>query len=165
MTEPRTIDYGRYTLRHPWPADCFVQGGSHGLVLSKTGNYQTAFVEAFPSSPSTFLRGEGATMEAAEDACWAQYERITACDHTAGYEARGYRNGAGFCKGCGMFASDVFDLAEIGSVCVVCGTPAYWTVVDGNIYCRDDDPGERPDGALAGLMWDLSSDRKDDSDE
>ena len=164
MTEPRTIDYGRYTLRHPWPPNCTVQGSGHGLVISKAGNYQTAFVEAFPSDPSTFLRGEGATMEAAEDACWAKFERITACDHAAGYETRGYRNGAGFCKGCGMFASAVFDLAEIGAVCKVCGE-GYWTQVGGDLFCKDHDPNERPDGAINGLLWELSRTGAKESDD
>lgn len=93
--------------RHPWPEGTYVQGGSKGLVIKhEGGTYRTAFVEAFPREPDTFLRGEGATVEEAEDACWAKWERIVACpahpEHGP-FEPRMYRNGAGFCTRCGAW--------------------------------------------------------------
>jgi len=93
-------------LKHPWPEDVFVQGGGRGLVFVDGGqNYTTAFVEAFPGN--TFLRGEGSSLEAAEDACWAKYVTWRDCPHDQGYERRAYKNGAGFCVLCGTWLSDV----------------------------------------------------------
>ena len=130
-------------LTHPWPDDCFIQGGKSGLVLNRTGdNYTTAFVEAFPRSPDTFIRGEGATVELAEDAAWAKYQKYEACPSPTGdheYETRGYKNGAGFCKHCNMFASHVFTLADIGSVCFICGTDYYDEVGD-RLVCEKHSP-------------------------
>lgn len=164
MSDPRTINYGRYQLRQPWPTDCPVQGGPSGIVVSANGAYRTAFVEAFPRNPDTFIRGEGATMEEAEDAAWATFERQSACDHSAGWDRRSYRNGAGFCKGCGMFASNVFDLVEIGSVCCVCGA-VYFTVVGGEMYCAEHAPKQRPDGFIAGLFYELNHAADDEESE
>ncbi len=98
--------------RHPWPDGMRVQGGGHGVVFVRgTGDsYETAFVEAFPSR--TFIRGEGATVEDAEDACWAKYLKVVTC--TGGgehgpYEARDYENGSGFCTKCGTWFPDVLE--------------------------------------------------------
>ena len=102
-----------HPLRHPWPADCFVQGGDRGLVFRKGADPEfTAFVEACPRNPDTFLRGEGATVADAEDACWAQYQRVVTCTPTGGepdgaphgpYERRQYTNGSGYCVRCGCW--------------------------------------------------------------
>lgn len=40
----------------------------------------------------------------AEDACWAKYQKLAACPAAPGhgpFEARDYRNGSGYCTGCG----------------------------------------------------------------
>lgn len=133
---------GDAVLAHEWPEDCAVQGGTKGLVISAKGNYRTAFFEAFPTNPSTFLRGEGETVEAAEEAAWQKWQRILNCPNGGvhEYETRGYKNGCGFCKHCGLFTSGVFDLAEIGSVCVVCGVGTYWCTRKGKLYCEAHDP-------------------------
>lgn len=39
---------------------------------------RTAFVEFFPAAGG-FLRGEGATVAEAEQACWASYQRLLCC--------------------------------------------------------------------------------------
>ena len=120
-------------LQHPWPDDCFVQGGASGIVFSGKGNYTTAFFEAFPCNPDTFLRGEGTTVELAEDDAWAQHQRQLFCPSQTGdheYETRGYKNGAGFCKHCDLFSSKIFNLTDIGSVCFICGTDYYDEVGD-----------------------------------
>jgi hypothetical protein len=95
----------------PWPDGMFVQGGAHGVVLGPKP-YRTAFVEALTPKPlSTFIRGEGSTIAEAERACWAQYERVMACDGTGEphgpFEPRHYENGAGFCARCGAWFSKV----------------------------------------------------------
>lgn len=110
-TEPRLIEHTKEPMRHPWPADCYVQGGNRGVVLTEDGSYWTAFVEAFPG---TFIRGEGVTIADAEDACWKRFEHLNACptapDHGP-FEAQGYTNGSGFCTNCGGWFSRVL-LAE-----------------------------------------------------
>lgn len=99
--------------RHPWPEQVHVQGGGDGLVVRRADGsaYRTAFVEAFPTG--TFLRGEGLTVEEAEDACWAKYQVFSACDGTGEphgpFEARGYTNGSGFCTRCGAWMSHVLE--------------------------------------------------------
>lgn len=96
---------------YPWPEDVFLQGGAHGVVMGKEAAYATAFVEAFPTNPSTFIRGEGATVAGAETAAWEQYRRYMECatapEHGP-WEKRGYTNGGGFCGTCGLFQSDRF---------------------------------------------------------
>lgn len=84
--------------------------------------------------------GEGTSITAAEDAAWEKYSRITAGDHEPEFETRGYRNGAGCCTHCGLFASGVFDLAEIGSVCTVCGVGTYRESIGEDLYCRERAP-------------------------
>lgn len=94
--------------RHPWPEGMFIQGGKSGVVFNNDGSsYRTAFVEAFPD---TFLRGEGATIAEAEDACWAKYQHLISCPahpQHGPFEARNYTNGAGFCTQCGAWFSKV----------------------------------------------------------
>lgn len=140
------IDHGRYETRRPWPSDCLVQGGSRGLVVARgtSHTYRTAFVEAFPRNPDTFIRGEGPTMADAEDDCWAKLQRMASCPGTSGheYEARGYRNGAGFCRHCGMFASDVFDVAVVGHPCAVCGVGCFHANEGELWYCKAHWPGQ-----------------------
>lgn len=108
-----------YDPRHPWPGQTLVQFGARGLVFSASGNYTTAFFEAFPDDPPTFIRGEGATLEQAEDQAWEKFQRQQAC---AGheFERRRYTNGAGVCKHCNLFLTEVF---EPLTRCVVCDVP------------------------------------------
>src|SRR6185437_3752203 len=97
----------------PWPEDMFVQCGSSGLVLGKDP-YRTAFFEAFPKNPSTFLRGEGKTIEDAEASCVEKYEKILACDEHD-YARHGEEHGR--CKKCGLFTSYCFPPEAVCSVC------------------------------------------------
>jgi hypothetical protein len=120
-----------YTLRHDWPADCFVQGGRKGVVLGKNP-YQTAYFEAFPD---TFIRGEGDTLEDAEDACWAKYKQRLACPKHE-WETRGFTNGAGFCKHCGTFQSKVFTGEDLGQYCEDCSAPTTWSRVGEWWFCE-----------------------------
>ncbi|KQO98779.1 hypothetical protein ASF30_12005 [Leifsonia sp. Leaf264] len=113
-----------------------VQGGGHGIVFRRDGGsaYNTAFVEAFPEG--TFIRGEGATIEEAEDAAWAKYQQYVSCP-THEWEPRGYVNGAGFCKHCNQFGSKVFTPEQLGLHCHVCGIPTYWSSAGGKFFCPD----------------------------
>lgn len=123
---------GPWPCKKPWPGDCFVQCGGDGLVfpsghmekcftkgemiegladaLADPKTYTTAFFEAFPREPDTFIRGEGKTIEEAEAQAWEHLERIKACPGHE-YEKRGYTNGAGLCRHCDLFKSKVFEPA------------------------------------------------------
>ncbi|MFJ5532412.1 hypothetical protein [Streptomyces sp. NPDC093261] len=105
---PRLINNTGHVAQHPWPEDVEIQGGALGVVYAGEKSYRTAFVEAFPNTPPTFLRGEGATVAEAEDACWAKYERYRDCEHGP-YERRQYTDGSGFCTQCGTWLIDVLE--------------------------------------------------------
>ena len=127
-----SFNNGDYQCQYQWPDDCFVQCGGDGIVftgrsmkeafdnpvetvaetlgikeLEEETGYRTAFFEAFPRNPDTFIRGEGKTIEAAETAAWEKYRRYAGCDHPE-WEKRGYTNGLGFCVKCGMSSSKKF---------------------------------------------------------
>jgi len=88
-----------------WPDDTQVQWGDGGLVISRGGNYTTAFFEAFPAEGG-FFRGEGATISEAEAACLSKVRRFLACTHRWGRQ--GYTNGGAKCHRCGAFSSNIF---------------------------------------------------------
>lgn len=95
-----------YQPRHDWPGDTLVQWGSSGIVLGKNP-YSTAFFEAFPDKSVTtaggFIRGEGATIEAAEDDAFAKFTKEASCQHLWGREK--YRNSGQLCRHCRAFRS------------------------------------------------------------
>jgi len=100
--------------QRPWPDGMYVQGGGRGLVVVRAGgHYRTAFVEACPSSGGTFLRGEGPSVEEAEDACWAKYQTVLNCADGLGvhgpFDAGRYESGAGFCTRCGAWFSGMLE--------------------------------------------------------
>lgn len=103
--------------------------------LKENYSYTTAFFEAFPRNPDTFIRGEGATIEEAETKAWNAFMKFSACEHPE-FEKRKYRNGAGFCVKCGMFKSKAFKPWE---KCVVCKKPTFYHQVDENtVMCKKD---------------------------
>lgn len=66
-----------------WPENCYVQWGDSGIVftggkgisedINILSSYVTAFFEAFPRDPDTFIRGEGTTIEEAERKAFAKF--------------------------------------------------------------------------------------------
>lgn len=157
-----------YECQHDWPEDCFVQYGDSGIVFEKgtmqetldnpekglnnivkaqlgapsaPKHYRTAFFEAFPNDPKTFIRGEGATVEEAETKTWEKFQKYSACNHPK-FERRKYRNGAGFCVSCNMFKSKAFEPLD---QCIVCEKHTNYSRDDkGNYYCEYHN-GENPD--------------------
>lgn len=139
-----------YESKYEW--GCFCQGGSSGLVLPKGSFdkvfgedplsglaegmaseecYTTAFFEAFPKNPSCFLRGEGKTIEEAEESCWQKYQKVLTCNHEM--ERRGRTDGYAYCKHC-SYSATVF---EPLTKCCKCGKPtAYTQDYKGNWYCE-----------------------------
>lgn len=124
---------GFIEAQYDWPEDCYVQGGDRGVVLSEKGNYRTAFVEAFPNNPKTFVRGQGATVQEAETKAWEKYQRIVNCPGHE-YERRGATSGVGYCKHCDHTNTEAF---EPTTKCIVCNTPTNWTAdKHDNYYCE-----------------------------
>ena len=149
-----------YECHFPWPEDCIVQCGGHGLVFTsgslsevledkdKAGeavaavlgatqpknSYRTAFFEAFPSNPICFIRGEGASVEEAEEKAWGKLARIQACPGHQ-FDRRGREDGYAYCTLC-PYSSTVL---EPTTSCKSCGKPAHHGQdADGAWYCEPD---------------------------
>lgn len=149
-----------YECQYDWPEDCECQFGTRGVVytggrptdmledplmsvvtvlapeamreVNPRPYYTTAFFEAFPRSPNTFIRGEGETVAAAEEAAWRKFQKATGCPGHE-FEARGYTNGLGFCKHCNMSQIGVMPPSVS---CVGCGQLVYPHFdKDDNPYC------------------------------
>lgn len=125
-----------YTCKYNWDNDCFLQCGDKGIVMREKDIFQTAFFEAFPKNPNTFIRGEGKTIEEAEEKAWNKLQKYKSCKKHE-FIRNGYTNGAGFCKHCGLFKSHAF---EPSTKCCICGTPTDWTKDNkNNWYCKEHD--------------------------
>lgn len=87
-----------------WPDDCLVQWGN-GIVPANP------FFEAFPAAGG-FIRGDADTLEEAERAAFAKYDREIACGKhfwSRWHAKRGiYLNGGAHCRKCGCFHGSVF---------------------------------------------------------
>lgn len=124
-----------YVCAKPWAEGCGVQCGDSGIVFVQGGkSYMTAFFEAFPKNPNTFIRGEGVTIFDAEEDAWNQLQKFSACTHPD-FEKRGYTNGAGFCVQCGMFKSKAFEPWE---PCRFCSKPTYYTQDNQGRWCCEE---------------------------
>jgi hypothetical protein len=151
-----------YPCVFDWPDDCFCQGGGDGLVFENTTISEafenpteyidlkesltndrpevkpnvkvrrTAFFEAFPRNPNTFIRGEGETIAAAEESCWRQYQKTLQCaEHE--FERRGRTDGYCYCKHCNLSGT----FMEPTTHCCKCGIPAaYGSDKYGKIHCE-----------------------------
>jgi hypothetical protein len=102
-----------YVPKHDW-SGCYIQWGGSGIVFQRDeerniDTYKTAFFEVFPINPQTFLRGEGKTIDEAEDDVWKKYQRILKCDWHK-ISRKGYKNGSGVCTRCGLFVSHIFSV-------------------------------------------------------
>jgi hypothetical protein len=108
---------GEYECQQAWPEDTFVQCGDSGLVLGNAQNesYITAFFEAFPKNPSTFIRGEGKDLPEAELNAFKKFQNIKGCDEHD-YTRHGTSEHAN-CTKCGLFTSHYFEPTHKCSVC------------------------------------------------
>lgn len=111
-----------YTPVCPWPEDCTVQWGSPRTLDrdDKDPIVVDGFFEAFPAQPtraSSYLRGEGTSIEEAERACFARYEREKECNHHWGrartHGKAPYTNGYGWCQLCGCGQSNKFPVLVV----------------------------------------------------
>lgn len=113
---------GEIQAKMSWPA---------GSTLTCSGlNRTTYFVEYHDG---TYIRANSnISLDDAERKAWERYLETSSCFFHE-WEARGYTNGAGFCKHCNKFESGVFSLEEVGSICTVCQTPTNWNVFSANL--------------------------------
>ncbi|EOU1990218.1 hypothetical protein [Clostridium perfringens] len=123
-----------YRLVHEWK-NWTIHCSNTGIVFNSKGDcYETAFFEVYPKDPDTFIRGQGKTINEAEEEAWKQYEKIINC-HKHEFERRGYENGLGFCKHCGLLKSKAFKPSHN---CVICNKATYYkTDKNGNYYCKN----------------------------
>lgn len=110
-----------------WADTVYVQWGDHGLVMVEGGkSYGTAFFEAFPKDgSSSFIRGEGADLEAAEVKAFKTWRRHLDChlsrDHRWSRSRRlksggiqTYTNGGCHCLKCGAFEMAMAPVVSLG---------------------------------------------------
>jgi hypothetical protein len=154
---------GFYECKQDWPEDCFVQCGDSGIVITAHKSmdvladkrkvvlaiigvlsdvestpelpfYRTAFFEAFPRIPNTFIRGEGKIVGEAETVCWNIYQQYLSCDHPS-FEARDYENGSGYCTKCGLWFPGVIPPFH---PCQMCGKSTWYSQdKDGDFWCEE----------------------------
>lgn len=145
-----------YECKKPWPENCFVQCGGNGIVITgesidesmkdplgtlatlagadtKKKHYRTAFFETFPRNPKCFIRGEGATIEEAENEAFEKFEKIVSCQAHE-YDRRGREDGYAYCAKC-PYSGMV--LAPLTS-CATCGKPAHYNQdLQNRWYCQE----------------------------
>lgn len=124
-----------YTPKCAWSDDCFVQWGGSGLVFGKEKSYTTAFFEAFPKSPDTFIRGEGKTIDEAETNAFAEYSKIVGCKmHEFKRMTKSLSDTRGICMHCGLFQCEAF---KIDSRCSICNRiTGFSSDAEGKYYCE-----------------------------
>lgn len=156
MKKQASTSFGKpYDCLQAWPEDCNVQCGGHGIVLPANSietvltsdkplgelakaaahkeSYTTAFFEAFPKKPSCFIRGEGKTIEEAEEQAFKRLQAILGCSEHE-FEPRGRKDGYGYCKHCSLSMSGVLPILN---KCCKCKEPTNWTTDDKDrYYCK-----------------------------
>jgi hypothetical protein len=105
---------GEYDCLQSWPDNCYLQCGGSGIVFKKDTAYTTAFFEAFPRNPNTFIRGEGKDIEEAELNAWNKYQKIINC---VGHELKRTNGENGICVHCNMSQIHSFPPEHSCSVC------------------------------------------------
>lgn len=156
-TARRSFNETPYICKKSWSEDIFCQCGGDGVVftegsLEKTltdpketseaiktvlgdksnkKHYRTAFFEAFPNNPSCFIRGQGQTIEEAEEQAWTKYEKIISCTNHE-WDRKERSDGYAYCLKCPLSGSFLEPLTK----CVVCQTPtAKYTDKNENHHC------------------------------
>jgi hypothetical protein len=146
-----------YLCLKPWPETCFVQCGGDGVVFTgesinetlkspesqlealatvagvKTSkkHYRTAFFEACPKDPKCFIRGEGKTVEEAEESAFTKYQKILVCTHD--FDRKDREDGYCHCKHCPLSGSFLPPTTS----CFVCNKPAHHGQdLTENWYCK-----------------------------
>lgn len=123
-----------YPCQMAWPNDCYVQCGDSGLVLGEDP-YETAFFEAFPKNPSTFIRGEGSTIAEAELSAWQQYQGYLNCSEHSFKRYRSEDSTHGICTHCKLFLSNIFEPLTSCKCCGKQGVKFSLYTDEQSVYC------------------------------
>lgn len=93
-----------HKVQPPWPKDVILKVGCD--------DESRIFVEVSVHDPYTVIRGEGYTVEEAEDVCWRKFEAYRGCSDGSGehgpFERRQYADGRGFCTKCDTWMLGIF---------------------------------------------------------
>lgn len=105
-----------YTCKYDWPTECFVQCGGKGIVMGNQHRkgYVTAFFEAFPFN--NFIRGEGETIDLAEDAAWKKYQVMANCTEHSFKKSESRQRDA-VCECCELSVRDYYPPEKECSCC------------------------------------------------
>lgn len=117
--QPATLD---------WPEGTTLQYTYHP---NKTTG-KPYYIEAFTKQPYTMFTAHGKTLKEVETLAWKSYRKAIECENHE-WEARNYRNGAGFCKHCNLFRSGVLPIKE---KCAICNERTYYTYYI-DWYCEE----------------------------
>lgn len=118
----------------------FIQGGESGIVFSREGSYETAFIEVFPKFIknyngelfSAFVRGEGKNLYEAEKSAFEKLKRIKRCNSHNWERVSGRKDGYAKCVKCGVYKMEFEPLTR----CCVCDKNTKDRQdKDQNIYC------------------------------
>jgi hypothetical protein len=118
-----------------WDKDTYLQCGERGIVFGKKSAYSTAFVEAFLSIDgiSTFVRGEGEDILAAEKTCFDKVKKMKSCEehkYTRIFSGKERRDGYARCTECELSGNILAPLDK----CSVCNKPTN-EAINGTFYC------------------------------
>ncbi|MCC3292887.1 hypothetical protein [Arthrobacter sp. zg-Y1110] len=120
----------------------YVQGGN-GVVIGWRNSAparRTAFVECFPEG--AFIRGEGATVAEADEACWSKLRAYLDCPGHQWVAGKAH-SPVGTCAICRTRRSDAFTAEETGSFCTACSEPTFRPAVgdpERRLLCESCDP-------------------------
>lgn len=156
-TARRSFNKTPYICKKSWSEDTFCQCGGDGVVFTEGSmektltdpkesidaiktvlgeestkkHYRTAFFEAFPNNPSCFIRGQGKTIEEAENQAWLKYEKILSCNNHD-WDRKGRSDGYAYCIKCPLSGSFLEPLTK----CMVCQIPtSEHTDKNENYFC------------------------------
>lgn len=158
-TARKSFNSEPYNCLKEWEESTFCQCGDNGLVLpaeeleksltnskdaltlasealgdpvkKSKASYRTAFFEAFPKNPKCFIRGEGETVEEAENDAWEQWQKIINCESHE-WTRKNRTDGYAYCTKCPLSGS----FLEPSTTCALCQTPTKRKVDKlNNHYC------------------------------
>ena len=126
-TQQQCGDY--YYMHHNWPLETSFnihKDASYEEILACTDDGKLPgidkeqhdralyYIEAFPdvNGIGTYIGTHGSSFEECENILWDEYQRYLSCpehEFVRDDEEHHYSNGAGVCKHCGLFASNVLE--------------------------------------------------------
>lgn len=115
-----------YETKLDWPKDSFAQAGGGHL----DGIGKNIFFECFLKD--YHVRGEGATLEEAEQKAWDLYTKYSNCNHS--FQRLSEDSEIGVCKKCNMKKQDIFEILAVCSCCNKSGAAHY---LNKNKYCYE----------------------------